>query len=301
MSENVIRGVAVIGAGQMGQGIAQIFAAARYRVSLSDATQVRATEAKNTIESRLAGLVKRGKLNQEDAEKTVEHISAASTDAALGNADLIVEAVSEEPSVKEEMFRKFDQLAPAHALLTSNTSSISISRLAGYTKRPELVAGMHFMNPVPKMSLVEVVQGLQTTEATLKTVCDVAQRLGKVVVRSQDRPGFIVNRVLIPLLNEACLTLQDGVASIEDIDQAVQLGLNHPMGPLRLCDLIGLDTVLAIAEVLHRDFADSKYRPAPLLRNMVAAGLLGVKSGQGFYVYEGHQPSGVTRLPGQFA
>ncbi len=295
---NDIRTVAVIGAGQMGGGIAQVCAQAGFDVRLSDAELAWAESGKSKIAAQLERAVGKGRLSADERQSCLDRIEPLETQAAVSVADLVIEAISEDPKVKRELFITLDKHAKPDAILASNTSSISISRLAGYTSRAERVAGMHFMNPVPVMKLVEVVQGLQSSADTIRSICDVAERLGKTVVLSQDRPGFIVNRVLIPMLNEACFALQEGVASVQDIDQAVHLGLNHPMGPLRLSDLIGLDTVLAIAEVLHRDFGDSKYRPAALLRNLVAAGYLGNKSGRGFYLYEGGKALGAAPLPG---
>lgn len=280
------RPIFVVGAGQMGRGIAQVCAQAGYDVKLCDADLDHASAGCAQITKQLDVLVAKGRLNAELATETAQRLTASSLSEGARDVQLVIEAVTENLQVKRELFHALDALTPKGAVLASNTSSISITALGGFTKRPKQVVGMHFMNPVPLMKLVEVVSGLQTSDATIALVTDLAKKLGKTVVHSQDRPGFIVNRILIPMLNEACFTLQDSVASVEDIDQAIQLGLNHPMGPLRLADLIGLDTVLAIALVLHQDFADSKYRPAPLLRNLVAAGQLGVKSGRGFYLYE---------------
>jgi 3-hydroxybutyryl-CoA dehydrogenase len=234
---------------------------------------------------RLEGRVARGKLDQAVAERTLASIFPIELDDHA-EADVLIEAATEDVTLKLALFGRLDVIAKSGAILASNTSSISLTRIAAVTKRPELVCGVHFMNPVPVMELCEIVRGLRTSETTLSLVLGLAQKLGKTTVLSEDRPGFIVNRVLIPLLNEACFALDEGVASAEDLDTAVRLGLGHPMGPLTLADLIGLDTVLAIAEVLHRDFADSKYRPAPLLRNLVVAGYLGKKTGRGFYGYD---------------
>jgi 3-hydroxybutyryl-CoA dehydrogenase len=220
-----------------------------------------------------------------DRDALLARIVAADGLGGLADVDLAVEAATESFDVKLEIFRAADRALPAGAILASNTSSISITKLAAATSRPERVIGMHFMNPVPVMKLVEIVRGLQTSDETHAVVRDLALTLGKTVITSRDAPGFLVNRILIPLLNEACFALEQGVGSAEDIDTGAKLGLNHPMGPLELADLIGLDTVLAIAEVLHRDLGDDKYRPATVLRNMVAAGWLGRKSGRGFYDY----------------
>jgi 3-hydroxybutyryl-CoA dehydrogenase len=256
-----IKTIGVVGAGQMGLGIAEVCANAGYSVTLSDLGLERAQAAKDGLARRLAQRVTRGKLSAEARDAVLGAIVAGELEGQ-GTTDLVIEAATENVTLKLELFARLDRIARPGVVLASNTSSISLTRIAAATARPELVAGMHFMNPVPVMELCEL------------------------TVRSEDRPGFIVNRVLIPLLNEACFALEEGVATAEDLDTAVRLGLNHPMGPLTLADLIGLDTVLAIAEVLHRDFADSKYRPAPLLKNLVAAGWLGRKTKRGFYTYD---------------
>jgi 3-hydroxybutyryl-CoA dehydrogenase len=216
--------------------------------------------------------------------------------SAFASVDIAVEAVTENVELKLELFRKADAALAKDAILASNTSSISITRIAAATSRPERVIGMHFMNPVPLMKLVEIVRGVQTSVETYEITRELSVRLGKTVITSEDRPGFLVNRMLIPFLNEACFTLQEGVGSPEDIDAGARLGLNHPMGPLELADLIGLDTVLAIAEVLHRDLGEDKYRPAALLRNLVSAGWLGKKSGRGFYLYDEKGQKGKSSL-----
>lgn len=282
----------------MGRGIAQVCLHAGLSVSLCDTNIDIATDGSRRVAEQLAKLAAKGKLSEPARAAQQAALHPTSPQEGVPQADLVVEAVSENPDIKNAVFLALSRLVKRRTIIVSNTSSISISKLASLVSEPESVAGMHFMNPVPLMNLVEVVQGVQTSEETLRIVTDFARRLGKTVVLSQDRPGFIVNRVLIPMLNEACFALQEGVSGIEDIDAAIKLGLNHPMGPLRLCDLIGLDTVLAIAEVLHRDFGDSKYRAASLLRNLVAAGHLGQKSGRGFYVYENGKPSTAATLPG---
>lgn len=282
--------VAVVGVGQMGRGIALVCARAGYEVSLCDVDRASALDARQRIASQLARLVGKNKLTGEEATGIERRLLPCELEAGVGPAQLVIEAVSEEPRVKLALFEELDRLAPPGALLCSNTSSISITRIAASTRRPELVEGVHFMNPVPTMQLVELIRGWVTADTTHELLCAFARKIGKTVVTSQDHPGFIVNRILIPMLNEACFAAAESVASVEDIDLAIRLGLNHPMGPFRLADLIGLDTVLSIAEVLHRDLGDDKYRPAVLLRNLVAAGHLGVKSGRGFYVYEGDTP-----------
>lgn len=289
-----VHSVLVVGAGQMGQGIAQVAASAGYRVSLSDANLSLAERSKAAILQRANKAVTSGRLDAAELGKLTDGIVCQQLEQAAPSADLVIEAVSEDPELKLDLFRKLDQLTPPAALLCSNTSAISITKLAAATRRGEQVIGMHFMNPVPVMRLVELVRGLITSDRTHALATAFAEQLGKTVVTSRDRPGFIVNRVLIPFLNEACFALEEGVASVQDVDQAVSLGLNHKLGPLRLADLIGLDTVLAIANVLLRDFGDDKYRPSVLLKNLVAAGHLGVKTGRGFYVYEGNTPKQVN-------
>jgi 3-hydroxybutyryl-CoA dehydrogenase len=278
--------MAVIGAGQMGSGIAQVAAQAGVEVVVADAAPDLARRSVEKLGATLGKLVEKGKLSAAEREKVLGRIRpVASLDECAG-ADLAIEAVVENQGVKTEIFRKLDAVLRPEAILASNTSSISITALAAATRRPDRFVGMHFMNPPPVMQLIEIIRGLQTSEATYRTVMELAKRFGKTTVTSKDSPGFIVNRILIPLLNEACFALQEGLASPEDIDTAVKLGLNHPMGPLTLADFVGLDTCLYIAEVLHRELGDDKYRPAPLLRTYVAAGWYGRKSGRGFYVYD---------------
>jgi 3-hydroxybutyryl-CoA dehydrogenase len=281
-----IERIAVVGAGQMGSGIAQVAAQSGLHVTLLDSVPGLAAKAHLKLGASLQKLVEKGKISPEQRQGTLDRIRPGETLEAAAGADLAIEAIVERLDPKVELFRKLDALLPPHAILASNTSSISITQLAASTKRPGQFIGMHFMNPPPVMQLIEIIRGLQTSEDTWKTVVDLAAgRFGKTVVTSKDVPGFIVNRVLIPLINEACFALQEGLASREDIDTGVKLGLNHPMGPLTLADFIGLDTCLFIADVLHRELGEDKYRPAALLRQYVAAGWLGRKSGRGFYSY----------------
>lgn len=281
-----IQSITVVGAGQMGSGIAQVCAGTGYTVFLNDADASRSEAAKERIASILGKLVQRGKLEESARTALLSRIEPGAPGDGVSRSQLVIEAATEDRQLKLEIFRQADKLAPPGAILASNTSSISITRLAAETARPDRVIGMHFMNPPALMKLVEIVLGVQTSPETADTVRDLAHRLGKTLITSKDQPGFVVNRILVPFLNEACFAVQEGLGTLEDIDQGARLGLNHPMGPLELADLIGLDTLLSIAEVLHREFGDDKYRPATLLRNLVAAGWLGRKTGRGFYAYD---------------
>ena len=278
--------IGVIGTGQMGGGIAQVAAQSGIEVVLLDANVDFAHKAKARIGDVLGKLVQKGKLDAAAAAEAVERLQPSSDYASLASCQFAVEAAPEDEALKVKIFRAMEEATPPESILASNTSSISITKLGSVTKRPDKVIGMHFMNPVPLMKLVEVVRGLPTSDETYRATVALAERFGKTTIAARDIPGFIVNRVLIPLLNEACYALYEGLGSVEDIDKGVKLGLNHPMGPLELADLIGLDTCLAIAEVLHNELGDDKYRPCPLLRQYVAAGWYGRKVGRGFYRYD---------------
>jgi 3-hydroxybutyryl-CoA dehydrogenase len=270
----------------MGRGIAQVAAAAGLDVVLGDVSVEVAEKGKAQIAASLAKLVEKGKMEAAARDALLGRIRPAGPGEGLDACDFAVEAATEHFETKVAIFQATDRALKPGAVLATNTSSISITKLAAKTSRPERVVGMHFMNPVPLMKLVEIVRGISTSDATLNETVALAERLGKTVVRSNDAPGFMVNRILVPMLCEAAFALQEGVGTAEDIDTGAKLGLNHPMGPLELADLIGLDTVLAIADVLYREFADSKYRAPTVLRNLVAAGWLGRKSGRGFYEYD---------------
>ena len=279
--------VGVVGAGTMGAGIAQTFAMAGHEVTMVDVGAAQLERGRKSIDASLAKLEEKKKLSA-PARDITSRIRTATDVASLEDAELVVEAAFEDPKVKARVFADLDRVTPRNVILASNTSSISIDGLAANTKRPGKIAGMHFMNPVPIMQLVEVVRGPRTSDETLRTIVDLARALGKTPVVSADRPGFIANRVLMPMINEAFLALGEGVGTAEDIDTVMTLGMNHPIGPLRLADLIGLDVCVAIMDVLARDLGSAKYAPAPSLRELVRAGRLGRKSGQGVYDY--HEP-----------
>jgi 3-hydroxybutyryl-CoA dehydrogenase len=277
--------VAVLGGGTMGNGIAQVFAQAGHRVVLRDLSQDILDRARASIDKSLAKLAEKGKIAPADREATLGRLTTATDLGAVAGADLVVEAIVEKLEVKAEVFRELDRITRPEAILASNTSSISITKLGAVTKRPDRVIGMHFMNPVPLMVLVEVIRGHATSDGTTQTVMELAKALGKTPVEVNDYPGFVSNRVLMPMINEAIYCVYENVATPEAIDQVMKLGMNHPMGPLTLADFIGLDVCLAILEVLHDGLGDPKYRPCPLLKRMVDAGWLGRKSGRGFYNY----------------
>jgi 3-hydroxybutyryl-CoA dehydrogenase len=278
--------VVVIGAGQMGNGIAHVFAQSGYIVTLVDVRQESLDRALTIIDKNLDRQVTKGSITEEDKKATLKHLSVSThLQSAASKADLIVEAATENIDLKLKIFTELDQFAPAHCILASNTSSISITRIAAATARPHQVIGMHFMNPVPVMKLVEVIRGYSTSDEVTATILDLSKKLGKVPVEVNDLPGFVANKILMPMINEAIYTLYEGTAGVEEIDTVMKLGMAHPMGPLRLADFIGLDTCLSILRVLHDGFGNPKYAPCPLLVNMVTAKKLGDKTGEGFYNY----------------
>ncbi len=280
-----IKRIAVVGAGTMGHGIAQVCATYGYRVTLIDIVPEQLERAQAAIRKSVEKLHAKGRITDQQKEAALANIATATDLDAAAGADFVVEAVVERVGVKKEVFSRLDKLTRPEVILASNTSSISITELGAATGRPDKVIGMHFMNPVPLMRLVEVVRGLETSDETTAVVVALAEQLGKTPVEARDFPGFISNRILCPMINEAIYALMEGVGTAEAIDTVMKLGMNHPMGPLELADLIGLDVVLSIMEVLHEGLGDDKYRPCPLLRRMVAAGHLGRKTGRGFYVY----------------
>jgi len=277
--------VAVVGAGTMGNGIAHVFAQHGWTVTLVDVADDVVARGLKIIEANIARLVKKGAGSKEQGAETLSRIQTSTSFDAVKNVDLVVEAATENPHTKFDIFESLDRLAPKGTILASNTSSISITEIAKQTKRPDRVIGMHFMNPVPVMKLVEVIRGQETSNDTVKRTVEIVQALGKTPVEVNDAPGFVSNRVLMPMINEAIFCVDEGVATPEAVDQVMKLGMNHPLGPLALADLIGLDVCLAIMKVLQDGLDEQKYRPAPLLEKMVAKGQLGRKSGQGFYVY----------------
>jgi 3-hydroxybutyryl-CoA dehydrogenase len=282
--------IGVIGAGQMGSGIAHVCALAGFQVALTDIGEDALQRGRETIDRNLSRQITRGKIGEEDKAATLGRIRTGLDYAMFGDCDMVIEAATEKEETKREIFKKLVPTLKPEALIATNTSSISITRLASSTDRPDKFIGMHFMNPVPVMSLVELIRGIATDEETFALTRDLTLKLGKTPVAAEDFPAFIVNRILLPMINEAVYTLYEGVGSVEAIDTAMRLGANHPMGPLELADFIGLDTCLAIMQVLYDGLADSKYRPCPLLVKYVEAGWLGRKTSRGFYDYHGDKP-----------
>ncbi|HZG59041.1 MAG TPA: 3-hydroxybutyryl-CoA dehydrogenase [Anoxybacillus sp.] len=281
-----VQKIMVVGAGQMGSGIAQVCAMAGYDVFLHDLKREYVDRGLSTITKNLTRQVEKGRMTEEEKESILNRITPSIDLNNARNIDLVIEAVVENMEVKTSIFSQLDEIAPEHAILATNTSSLPITEIAAATKRPEKVIGMHFMNPVPVMKLVEIIRGLATADEVYQTIEDITRKLNKVPVEVNDFPGFVSNRILMPMINEAIYTLYEGVATKEAIDEVMKLGMNHPMGPLTLADFIGLDTCLYIMETLHEGFGDDKYRPCPLLRKYVKAGWLGRKTGRGFYTYE---------------
>ena len=281
-----MKNISVIGSGTMGNGIAHVFAQSGYHVSLIDISESALEKAIATITKNLDRMVQKEKITQADKEAALNNITThTSTEEGVKSADLVVEAATENFDIKKKIFEAMDECAPENAILATNTSSISITKIAAATKRPEKVIGMHFMNPVPVMKLIEVIRGYATSDETTKNVMEMSKNLGKVPVEVNDYPGFVANKILMPMINEAIITLYEGVAGVEEIDTVMKLGMAHPMGPLQLADFIGLDVCLSILNVLYEGFGNPKYAPCPLLVNMVTAGYLGAKTGEGFYKY----------------
>ncbi|MBL6875449.1 MAG: 3-hydroxybutyryl-CoA dehydrogenase [Chitinophagales bacterium] len=294
-----MKNIAVIGAGTMGNGIAHVFAQTNYKVNLIDISQDSLDKGMAIINKNLDRLIAKEKITQSDKEATLKNLSTyTSIENGVKSADLVVEAATENVDLKLKIFEQLESYAPAACILASNTSSISITKIASATKRPDKVIGMHFMNPVPIMKLIEIIRGYSTSEETMNVIIELSKSLSKIPVEANDYPGFVANRILVPMINEAIYTLHEGVAGVEEIDQVMMLGMAHPMGPLQLADFVGLDVALSICNVLYEGFGNPKYAPCPLLVNMVQAGKLGVKSGEGFYSYAGGYKN--KEVSGQF-
>jgi len=280
-----IKIIGVVGAGTMGNGIVQVCAAAGLKVIMQDIGEAQVERGLTTIAGSLDRLIKKDKISEQDKQSTLANISTTTALADLADTDIVIEAATENEAIKLDIFRQLDELCQPQTILASNTSSISLTRIAGATQRAEQVIGMHFMNPVPVMALVEVIRALQTSDATFQAVHELSEFIGKIPIEAKDSPGFVANRIIVPMINEAAYVYYEGLASAEGIDEIMKLGMAHTMGPLMLADLIGIDVIYAVIKVLHEGFGDSKYRPCPIWQQMVDAGYLGRKSGRGFYNY----------------